>query len=164
MSALDSTQIPPVGPYPGVAELLAGALLYSTTDEAAAVLALVRDDDIIEGPLRTVLSSVRVLVSRGAPVSPQLALDELKRTGRLTRQVATVLAAITTAGACSHAAQYYAAATVAESLRRKVESAGHALAEAATSAAEADLAPLAEQAAKSAADCAERLAVLRGDR
>jgi replicative DNA helicase len=157
-------QIPPVGPCPGVAELLAGSLLYSSAAEAEAVLALVRDDDITDEPLRIIVSSVRALVSRGAPTGPQLVLDELKRTGRLTRQVATVLAAITTTGACPNAAQSYAAATVAESLRRKVESAGHALTDAAFAAAEADLAPLAEKAAKSALDCAERLALLRGDR
>ena len=76
---------------------------------------------------------------------------------------AVALASVTTSGACAMAARYYAAATVAEALRRRVESAGVALNSAAQAAAEADLGPLAARAAESINDCAERLAVLRGE-
>jgi len=156
------SQISPVGPHPGVAELLVGALLYSTAVEASAVLAFVVDDDV-DWPLGPIVAAVRRLAAGGAPPSPQLVADELRRCGKLDRQIGVALASATTAGACGSAARHYAAAAVAESLRRRVESAGAALRAAALSAAEADLAPLAEQAAAQARDCADRLAALRGD-
>ncbi|WP_373234895.1 hypothetical protein [Mycobacterium marinum] len=156
-------QIRPVGPEPGIAEMLTGALMYSSSTEAAAVLALVHDDDV-DPPLTVVLAKIRSLVDRGVVPAPQLVLDELKRTGELTRQVAKTLATATTTGACASAARHYAAATVAESLRRRVESAGAALTSAANTAPEADLAPLVEQAAATIAGCAWRLDSLRGDR
>jgi hypothetical protein len=155
-------QIPPIGPEPGVADLLVGALMYSTVAEAAAVLALVKDEDI-DPPLSTVLSAIRRLAVGRITPSPQLVLDELRRTGELTRQVAVTLMAATTTGACSPAARHYAAAVVAESLRRQVESFGAALTAAAASAAEIDLAPLAGRAATAVAGCAWRLDQLRGE-
>lgn len=155
-------QIRSVGPEPAVAEMLVGALLYSSSAEAAAVLALVHDDDV-DPPLSTVLSAIRRLADCGVTPSPQLVLDELKRQGSLTRQVATTLMAATTSGACSSAARHYAGAVVAESLRRQVESAGSALSAAAGTAPEIDLAPLVERAAASISGCAWRLEQLRGE-
>ena len=154
-------QIPPVGTPPHVAELLVGALLYSTDAEALAVLAFVDDDDI-PWPLAPILAAVRRLATRGVPPAAQLIADELRRGGKLDRQVGVALASATTAGACSSAASHYAAAAVAESLRRRVESAGAALQTAAEASAEADLAPLAARAAAQVRDCADRLAALRG--
>ena len=154
-------QIPPVGPHPDLAELLVGALMFSSPAEATAVLTFVVDDDV-PWPLQPILTGVRYLAGRGAPPSPQLVASELRRSGKLDRQIGVALAAATTAGASGSAARHYAAATVSESLRRRVESAGAALQTAADSAAEADLAPLAAQAAAQVRDCAERLAALRG--
>ncbi|EUA20873.1 hypothetical protein I545_1318 [Mycobacterium kansasii 662] len=71
--------------------------------------------------------------------------------------------AATTSGACSSAARHYAAAVVAESLRRQVESAGSALSAAAGTAPEIDLAALVERAAASISGCAWRLEQLRGE-
>ncbi|GJO36588.1 hypothetical protein [Mycobacterium marinum] len=155
-------QICPVGPEPGVAEMLVGALVYSSAAEASAVLALVDDSDVCP-PLSVVLAAVRQLAARSVPPSPQLILDELKRAGALTRQVATALMGATTTGATTAAAHNYAAAVVAESLRRRVESAGTALTGMAGTAAEVDLGPLVERAAASVRDCARRLQVLRGE-
>ena len=154
-------QVSPVGTPPHVAELLIGALLYSTDAEASAVLAFVADDDI-PWPLKPILAAVRRLAAQGVPPAAQLIADELRRDGKLDRQVGVALAAATTAGACSSAARHYAAAVVAESLRRRVESAGAALQTAAEASAEADLAPLAARAAAQVCDCADRLAALRG--
>ncbi|ULE32879.1 hypothetical protein [Mycobacterium sp. IDR2000157661] len=154
-------QIRPIGPPPGVAELLIAALLYSTPAEACTVLAHVSDDDV-DWPLSPILSAVRRLSAAGVPPSPQLVADELRREGKLDRQLGVTLASATTAGACGSAARHYAAAAVAERLRRLTESAGAALQSAAESSAEADLAPLAAQAAAQVRDCADRLAALRG--
>lgn len=157
-----TAQMRAIGPEPGVGEMLVGALMYSSTTEAATVLALVHHDDI-DPPLNVVLKSIRTLVGRNVLPSPQLTLDELKRTGSLTRQVATALMSATTTGACASAARYYAAAVVAESLRRHVESAGTALVNAASTAPESDLEPLVNNAAVTILDCAGRLRGLRGD-
>ena len=145
-----------------MADLLVGALMYSTVAEAAAVLALVQDEDI-DPPLSVVLSTIRRLMAGRITPSPQLVLAELRRTGALTRQVATTLMAATTSGACPPEARHYAAAVVAESLRRQVESYGAALVAAAASAAESDLAPLAQHAAAAVAGCVKRLDQLRGE-
>jgi hypothetical protein len=156
-----TAQMVPVGTPPSVAELLVAALLYSTPAEACAVLAHVSDDDI-DWPLVPVLSAVRRLSAAGVPPSPQLVADQLRREGKLDRQVGVALASATTAGACGSAARHYAAAVVAERLRRLTESAGAALKSAAESSAEGDLAPLAARAAAQVSDCADRLAALRG--
>lgn len=156
-----TTQLRPVGPHPGVAKLLVGALLFSTAAEASAVLAFIVDDDV-DGPLQPILSAVRRLAIGGVPPSAQLTADELRRSGKLDRQIGVALASATTAGACASAARSYAAAVVSKALRRRVESAGAAMQTAAEASAEADLAPLAAQAAAQVQDCADRLAALRG--
>jgi replicative DNA helicase len=151
----------PIGPIPCVAELLVGALLYSTAAEASTVLGFVADDDV-DWPLEPIVAAVRRLAAGGAPPAAQLVADELRRGGKLDRQIGVALASATTTGACGSAARSYAAAVVAESLRRRVESAGAALQSAAAASAEAELAPLVERAAAQARDCADRLAALRG--
>lgn len=158
-----STQIPPVGPHPDAATLLVSALLWSPPSAGADILQLVADDDIADPALAAVLGAVRALVDAGTPPSPQLVADELRRVGNLRGNVADRLRAATTAGAASGAVRQYAAATVAEAFRRRVESVGHALTTAAGTAAEADLAPLVANAAAGIADCAHRLDALRGD-
>lgn len=127
------------------------------------VLALVADDDIADPALAEVLKVIRSLVYAGDPVGPVVVLDELRRTGS-SKPVLDRLLQATTAGAVPEAIRAYAAAVVAASLPRRMESAGHALTAAAGSMAEADLAPLAERAAAGIAECAARLAKLRGER
>jgi replicative DNA helicase len=119
-------------------------------------------DDDVDGPLEPIVAAVRRLAVGGVPPSPQLVADQLRRSGKLDRQIGVALAAATTAGACSPAARHYAAAVVSEALRRRVESAGAAMQTAAEASAEADLAPLAARAAAQVRDCAERLTALRG--
>lgn len=154
-------QIMPVGPHPAVDELLIGALLFSTPGEVSGVLAFVVDGDV-DWPLQPILAAVRRLAARGVPPGPQLVADELRRSGKLDRQIGVALASATTAGASGTAARHYAAALVSESLRRRVESAGAALQTAAEAAVEADFAPLAARAAAQVRECADRLAALRG--
>lgn len=178
-------QITPIGPHPGVAVLLVGALLWSSPSHspahagvtfpariakrigafrhAAEVFDLVRDDDVDDPALAAVLAAMRTLSTAGRALGPQLVLDELRRTGKLRGLVPDRLREATTSGALPEAALEYAAAVVADALRRRIESAGAALSAAATTAAEADLAPLVAQAAASVSDCARRLAVLRGE-
>lgn len=155
-------QIPHVGPIPGIAELLIGALMYSTVPEATAAARFIETDDL-DPPADTVLASVKALAGRGIPPSPQLVKDDLHRRGKLTRTVGTWLAAAATSGACSTAAQGYAAAVLAESFRRQAESFGTALVSAAPSAAEGDVARLAEQACARIRYTYGRLTELRGD-
>jgi len=159
-----SPQIAPVGPHPGVDVLFIGSLLWSGRIEAGIVLAFVHDDDFESTVLSIVVAAIRQLVLAEKPIGPQMVMDELRRTGELTRQVAVQLQAATTSGADSGVpVRHYAAPVVADSLRRRVESAGVALTTAADEMAEDDLAPLVQRAAVSVRDCANRLAALRGE-
>jgi hypothetical protein len=155
-------QISAVGPAPGVEDLFVGALLFSTVAEVSAVARFIESEDL-DQPASTVLASIKALASRGVPPGPQLVKDDLQRRGKFTRTVAKWLAAATTSGACSSAARDYAAALLAEAFRRQVESFGVALAAAAPSAAEGDVARLAEQASARIRYTFGRLTELRGD-
>lgn len=128
----------------------------------AQVLADVRDSDL-ETAAAQVLSVVRRLADAGRPRGPQVVLDELRRRGELRPGVADALRNATTCGADPLATRQYGAAVVAESLRRRVESAGAALSVAAQTADEGELTPLVVRAVESVRDCAERLERLRGE-
>lgn len=158
-----AAQYRPEGPQPAAADLLVGALLWPVAGgpDPGRVLALVADDDIEDPPLAAVLAVVRSLIYAGEAVSPVVVADELRRAGGhvLARER---LRDVVAAGAVPVMLRRYAAAVVAESLRRRVESAGHALSAAADTMAEADLAPLAGRAAAGITDCAARLTKLRG--
>jgi replicative DNA helicase len=155
--------IPPVGPHPTAGIVFLGALLWSTTVDAADVLALIRDDDMATPSQESVLAAIRRLVDAGMPPGPQLALDELRRVGTLKHIAARDLADATTSGAAPMALRQYAAAALSEALRRRIESAAMAFTEAAADAVEEDLAPLMTRALASCLDCADRLAQLRGE-
>jgi hypothetical protein len=97
----------------------------------------------------------------GRPLAPQLVLDELVRRG-VARGVHSTLADATTSGAAGAAVRDYAAAVLATSLRRRVESLGHALQSAAKEAGEAQLANLITSGATACAGIATRLHQARG--
>lgn len=156
-------QLPPVGPHPSAGVLLVGSLLWTAPQPAAEVLALVCDEDMGTPALSTVLAAVRSLVDSGTPAAPQLVLDALKREGNVKCFAAKDLQDAVTCGAQPQAARQYAAAVLADALRRRLANAGVALATAATESAEVDLAPMVARASESIRDCAERLATLRGD-
>lgn len=155
-----TAQVRAVGPDPGVAELLVGSLTYSSVAEVNSLLRLVHDDDV-DPPLDGLIVAVRSLAAAGVLPSPQLVADELRRTGKMTRSVGTMLAACATTGACASAARHYAAAVVAIALRRKVESFGSALTDAAASGAEDSLRPLVERASAAILETSDRLVALR---
>lgn len=157
-------QIPPVGSTPALDVCLVGALLYASPSAASGVLRLVLDDDIEKPALATVLAAIRRLMAADKPAGPQLVFDELRRAGELTVAVADQLRAAVGCGAADLAAQDYGAAVVAGSLRRRMASVGHAITEAAQSAAEHDLSPMVASAAVSVSYAAHRLAELRGER
>lgn len=163
MTATRVYQIAPVGPHPDVAVLFVCALRWSSPGEASAVLALVHDDDVERPSDATILAAIRSLDDAGKPCGPQLVFDELQRAGLMNQPVADQLRAAITSGADALAARHYAAAVLADSLRRRVASAGDALTSAARDGAEVDLALLAVRAAQTIADCAGRLALLRGE-
>lgn len=152
-----------MGQLPDAATVFVGTLLWSAPTDAAAVLELVDDDDLDSPALSVLVSTIRRLAMAGRPCDAQMVLDELGRNGGVHRGIALALMDSTASGAQPAAAQFYAAAVVAGSLRYKVESAGHALTEAATMAAESDLVPLASRLAAEIADCAARLGTLRGE-
>jgi replicative DNA helicase len=156
-----TAQISAVGPDPGIDELIVGALMFSTPAEVVDTAKYVDLDDMDE-PGKSVLASVFALARRSVPPSPQLVADDLKRCGKLTRSCATWLASATTSGACASAARSYAAAVVANSLRRQAESFGAALISAAAEASEYDVQQIAEQASKRIRYTAGRLTELRG--
>jgi hypothetical protein len=154
--------VPPVGRMPDAATVFVGTLLWSSPADAADVLHLVADDDL-DPPLSVLVASIRTLVDAGKPCDAQVVFDELRRRGELSGPVAKALQDATTAGAVPQAAVFYAAAVVEQALRRKVESAGHALTSAATTAPEAELSPLVANAAATVAGIMHRLSVLRGE-
>lgn len=158
-----SAQIGPIGAHPDTAVLLVGALLWSEPNCAADVLPWVSDADISDPATAAVLAAIRTRVNSGKALGPQLLLDELQRVGQFRGLVPDRLRDATTAGAVPDQARDLAAAVVADSLRRRVESAGAALSTAADTAAESALAPMVATAAASIADCAHRLAVLRDE-
>ena len=157
-------QVPPVGPHPGTDVLLVGAVLWAPQRLPGLLsLSLVKDDDVEDPALAKGLATARAMIYARQPHGPQLVLDELKRSGTLTPIVADCLKSATTCGADAGAIRQYAAAVVADSLRRRVASAGAALSSIADTAAEGDIAPMVERAAAAVQDCADRLAALRGD-
>lgn len=155
--------VPPVGSPPSAAVLLVCALLYATPVHASGVLANVTDDDMPTAALAVVLSAIRGLVHAGKPPGPELVLDAIQRHGTLKRFALKALHDAVTCGAVPGMAVHYAAAVVAISLRRRVESAGSAMVNAADESPESALAPMVERAAESIADCAHRLESLRGE-
>ena len=163
---MTAAQLPPVGPMPDPETLLLSALLWPRAGgpDPGPVLALVADDDVADPATAEVLAVVRSLVYARQPVGPVVVLDELRRNGRPSKAVCDRLLTATTAGAVPEALPGFACAVVSDSLRRRAESAGHALIAAAVSMAESDLAPLAERAAAGVVDCATRLERLRGER
>lgn len=158
-----TAQVPPVGPHPNSAVLLLGSLFFTTPADAAATLELVPDSDMPTPSLAIVLAAVRRLVARGTPPGPALVASELQRAGTLKHFAARDLQDATTCGAQPLALREYAAAVVSASLRRMVESAGHALTNAAVECSEDELAPMVARATAAAVECADRLRSLRGD-
>jgi replicative DNA helicase len=135
------TQIRPVGDdHAGLDALLVGAMLWAEPAAVAEVLELVHDDDIESPALAESLAAVRQLNRGRQQHGPQMVLSELRRTARLRSHdgVAGALQAATTSGADPLAIRQYAAAVVAGSMRRRLDSAGVALQAAASEAAEAD--------------------------
>lgn len=155
--------IPAVGELPDVETTFVGTLLWSAPADVAAVLELVADDDFEAPALSVIVATIRRLAAAGTPCDAQVVLDELGRDGGVHRGIALALMDATASGAVPQAVRFYAGAVVARSLRRKVESAGNALIEAAQDAAEASLPAIVSRAAVSCLDCAGRLAELRGD-
>ncbi|OBB76813.1 hypothetical protein [Mycobacterium sp. 852014-52144_SCH5372336] len=135
-----------------------------------AVLAHVADDDL-DAPADRIVGVIRWMHRTGRIITPVTVGDELLRqvpqVGRSgCGPVTSVLAALreaSTRGVCPEAARDLACAVVARSLRRRIETASVAMQSAAWAQPEADLAPMVAQIAVSVADCAHRLAVLRGE-
>lgn len=159
---MSENQIRAVGPEPTVADLYIGSLLFSTPAEVLEVARYVEFQDVDE-PGQTVYSSVVALARRGVPPSSQLVMDDLKRLGKLTRNRGIWLASATASGACASAARAYAAAVVAESLRRQTESLGQALVSASGTYSEVEISKLAETVSSRLRYIAGRLTELRGD-
>lgn len=156
------TPMPAVGQTPDVETVFVGTLLWSAPQDAAAALELVNDDDFEQPALSVLVATIRRLATAGRPCDAQVVLDELGRDGGVHRGIALQLMDATASGAAPQAARHYAAAVLARSLRRKVESAGHALIEASQGASEGNLAAIVSRATVSCLDCAGRLAELRG--
>lgn len=156
-SGATTLALPPVGPTPTADDLLVGSLL---SGDPCGVLDLIHDNDLADPDTSTVLAAIRILADRA--VGPQLVLDDLTRRGEASEPVRRALITAVTAGAALGAAGDYAAATLAAALRRKVESFGHALQQAASNAGEAELGTLIAHGATDCAGVAARLNALRG--
>ncbi|QOW00623.1 hypothetical protein RCF27_10255 [Rhodococcus pyridinivorans] len=159
---------PPIGPDPTPELLFVGSLLFADTEHVKPVLELVADDDLDQVYLRPVLAVIRDLVAADRLHDGAVVGGELQRRGALAgesgRLTLRALADASTSGAVANhsAPPCYAAAVVADAYRRRFETAGHALAEAAMDFAEDDLLPLLRSVGTEAVRHAERLAKLRG--
>ncbi|WP_165774145.1 DnaB-like helicase N-terminal domain-containing protein [Mycolicibacterium sphagni] len=153
----------PVGKPATIAELAIGALMYSSATEATAITQHLRADDFTEPAASTVFTALKLIADLGVPPGPELVADDLRRRGRWDRPVATWLSTATVSGACPPAARQYAAAVVADRLRRQVESLGTALRSAATSASEPELNHLVVTGTQRIQNTTERLTNLRGE-
>ena len=120
------------------------------------------DADMDEHARRAYCATVELARQNVSP-APELVLDELRRTGRLNRQTACWLASATTAGAPPETARRYAAAVVAHSLRRQLNSWGTTLISTADTASEDELEVIITRFAHTIAATFARLAALRGD-
>jgi len=154
----------PIGPHPDIATVFLGGCLWGHRFEVRLVLHHVEADDFASPMLGTVAEAIRTLIDADKPIGPQMVLDELRRTGSLSTAVAKHLQDAATSGADTDLPlRHYGAALLAESLRRRVESAGAALSSAAAEASEADVARIVTNATTSIYDCLARLHHLRGD-
>jgi hypothetical protein len=157
-----SRQFPAVAQLPDVDVLLVDSLLWSRADDAEEVLRLVHDDDLASPHLAAVLAVIREMLIGGQQVSPQLVLDRLVQAGACSTPIRTAILDATTSGGCPEAVREYAAATVAASLRRHVESGGLAMSST-DDYTEAELPVLVAAIAATIEAVAARLAALRGE-
>jgi replicative DNA helicase len=160
-----SRQIRPIGTLPDPETLLVGALLWAAPEGVLDVLTHVRDDDLGDPTLRVILAAVREVIGAGGSYTPIAVLDRLeRRDGPRTGAIKALNDCLTSgAASCPEAVRDYAAIIVGRSLRRCLESGGHALQVAAGQAGEGDLAPLAGRVTDMARDIAHRLEQLRGE-
>lgn len=121
-------QVPAVAgqPFPSIDTLFVSALLWCGPNTAADVLRHVHDDDLEAPTHSSILGAVRNLLAAGESASPQLVQAHLNRAG-INRLVHATINDAFTAGACALAVREYAAGVVGQALRRRIESAGHAL-------------------------------------
>ena len=125
--------------------LLLSALLWATTEQAAAVIALVEPTDFHTTTHAAVFAAIADLVATG-PGTPHRAESvhaELLRRGDLGdtrgKQLSMVLANAATAGASGIQAHHYATDVAAAAYRRAYRAAADGIAHAANTLPEADL-------------------------
>jgi replicative DNA helicase len=153
----------PVGRPATIEELAVGALLYSTATEVTEITQHLSADDFNTSAAGTVFKALESIADLGVPPGPELVADDLRRRGWWDRPVATWLGTATVSGACPPAARQYAAAVVADSLRRNIESLGAALQSAADTASESELHHLVVTGTRRIQNITDRLAQLRGE-
>ncbi|NLV77775.1 MAG: hypothetical protein GXY65_00220 [Rhodococcus sp.] len=157
----------PIGPDPTPEVLFIGSLLFADAELVRPVVALVDTTDLDNAHLRPILDVIRRLVEAGRPHEGTAVGDELQRTGQLAgepgRLTLRLLGDAITSGAAANtlAPRMYAAAVVADAYRRRYESAGGALTEAAATLAEDDLLPFLRDIGTATVKHADRLAALR---
>lgn len=153
----------PVGRPATIEELALGGLLYSTAAEATSITQHLLAGDFNEPSAATVFRALESIADLGIPPGPELVAADLRRRGWWDRPVATWLSTATVSGACPPAARHYAAAVVAESLRRNIESLGAALQSAADNASEPELSHLVVTGTRRIQNITDRLTQLRGE-
>lgn len=159
----------PVGPNPDPETMLLCGLLWANTTDASDVMRYVAPDDLEHVGTRAVFMTIGHLIEAGRPHDTTTVVDELQRCGDLGGPAGDLIKRswldATTAGASEHpfALKSYASAVVSDAFRRRFETLGKALVEAAATAAEHDLMPMLRAAGTEAARHAKRLDQLRGD-
>ncbi|WP_395704544.1 DnaB-like helicase N-terminal domain-containing protein [Rhodococcus ruber] len=159
----------PVGPDPDPETLFVCGLLWANTTDARDVMRHVAPDDLQHVGTRAVFKTIARLIQAGRPHDTTTVVDELQRCGDLGGPAGDLIKRAwldaTTAGASEHpfALKSYASAVVSDAFRRRFETLGKALVEAAATTAENDLMPMLQAAGLEAKRHAKRLAQLRGD-
>lgn len=152
-------------PRPDPETRLLSGLLGATAHDVAEVLEHVHDDDLERPASVAVVTAIRTAVAEAPDAYCEtVVLDVLIRRGSNAATRKALLDAVT-AGAANHpgALPIYASTAVAGSLRRQVESLGHALTTAAADGAERTLLGQVDAAVGRIRATADRLQVLRGE-
>ncbi|OFJ55175.1 DnaB-like helicase N-terminal domain-containing protein [Mycolicibacterium grossiae] len=157
---------PPIGTHPDADVLFIGALLWAKARfEARLMVRTIREEDFEKPSVAAVFAAITTLIEdESKPYGPQLVLDELRRSGTFDPNVSRHLQDATTSGVDTGAPlRHYAAAMLANTFRRRVESLGTALIQTAPYASEDELAHVVETGASSVNDCLARLRQMRGE-
>jgi len=144
-------------------ERLIGAIVRSPALTVLQVAGFIDSQHDLDDPTRVILSAAIDLAQIGIAPTPEVLIDELRRSGNLDRRTACWLACATAHDTPPGSVRRYAAMVVAASLRQRVRNWSTTLTSLAETGSETELAITTEVFATKIAEAFERLQFLRQD-